>query len=199
MARHGEAGEVEGALVDRLQERRLGVDHAATSHDPFDLRDDEVRAVHMLEHRLDHDGVDRPGVQGDPVSVGDERRLVGRVDVEGNGADGLVRHESLQPIAHGRTTDDQDERSLICRVQPPEQIGNGIRSGSRWCERGLRAAGGAAPETLRLRAIGIIDVDRRELPPPELQPVGRKQVRARARDRKPTSGWRLERLAVVGE
>ncbi len=55
----GEAGEVVGAFVHVLEERRLGIDQPVRLQHAPDLLDHLLRVEHVLEHRLDHHRVDR--------------------------------------------------------------------------------------------------------------------------------------------
>ena len=82
----GEACEIVGALVHRLQERRLGVDKAAVDEHAGDLGDDALGRHHMLQHRLDPDAVEARVGEGQAVAVGDDLDVGRGVDVGANEA-----------------------------------------------------------------------------------------------------------------
>ena len=106
----GEPREVVRPLVYGLQEGRVRVHESVVSEDPVDLVHDLPGLEDMLEHRLDHDGVDRSRGEGDAVRVGDELGQWACVDVERDQVDVVCFVEIVDLVAHGPTPDDEDAR-----------------------------------------------------------------------------------------
>jgi glycosyltransferase involved in cell wall biosynthesis len=99
----GEAGEVVGAGVDLLHERRLGVNQAIVGQNSMNLTNDFHRVENVLEDRLDDDSVDAAGLQGNRMRVGDQLGDVAAVKVESDHLDVVTGVEAVQTVADGAT------------------------------------------------------------------------------------------------
>ena len=148
MAAVGEPGEVVGALVDLLEERRVRVDDAAGAEHAVDLVRDDGRLQHVLQHRLDDDAVDAAVRERDRVTVADELGRGAGVDVERDEIDRRVVVQLLEAVTDRATADHQDagvavggvgleqllhprdvrRRGGVGRVQQPAQRSGGPRA-----------------------------------------------------------------------
>jgi len=103
MPASGEAGEVLGASVDLLHERRLGVDQAVVGKYAMNFRNDLHWGEDVLEDCLHDDSVDAAGLQGDGMRAGDQLGDGAPVEVDSDN----LGVETVQTVADGSTAHDE--------------------------------------------------------------------------------------------
>lgn len=123
----GEPGEVVGAGVDVLEERRLGVHETARSEDAMDLGNHDLGRDDVLEDRLDDDRGHRPVGERDGMSVGDEGVHLAPEQVQPDHLDlGAESVQHVGTVPDRATTDDEHGSSTVGQQrQQSGQLGLG--------------------------------------------------------------------------